>query len=67
MTLIERLEALSGPDDGWSSKDLKSVYLEIERIQATLPRMSTETGCLSSALVAIELADEHIAKKERES
>lgn len=52
---------------GWVSDDLARVYHEIERIQATLPKFSTARACLFSALNAVELTDEYIAKEQREA
>lgn len=53
--------------DGWADKRLKAAYIELESVQDTMPKLSTERGCLSSALAAIELADEYVAKSQREA
>lgn len=52
---------------GWASDELARVYHEIERIQSTMHKFSTDRGCLSSALVAVELADEYIKKSGEEA
>lgn len=51
------------PDaSGWADKRLKAAYVELQIIQATMHKFSTARGCLSTALAAIELADEHVAQ-----
>lgn len=52
---------------GWADQRLGRLYREIELVRDSLPSGNTETGCLSDALKAVELADVHIEKRERDA
>lgn len=57
---------MSAMTAGWTDKQLASLYHIIERKQEQFEPHSTEHWCLADALKAIELADIHVEKRQRE-
>lgn len=50
----------------WADARLGSLYHQLEQVRDELPNGSTEAGCISDALKAVELADVHIEKRLKE-
>lgn len=57
---------MSAMTAGWADPQLASLYHIIERKQEQFDCRSSEHGCLADALKAIELADVHVEKRQRE-
>jgi hypothetical protein len=52
---------------GWADERLGKIYAMIDVVGGSLPPGSTELGCLTDALKAVEQADIYIEKRQREN
>lgn len=50
----------------WADDRLAYLYHKLEGVRDDLPEGSTEAGCVSDALKAVELADVYVEKRLRE-
>ena len=56
-----------GASDGWADPRLARVYFNLEAISETLSSGSTEQGCIREAMNEIELADQYVEQRKRET
>jgi hypothetical protein len=61
------VDAHTGTNNGWQDQRIAAAYFQLEAIQETFENGSTERGLVSEALSKLELADEYLEKRARES